>query len=190
MYAPMVVSHGICKSKEIKCEQQLHSDIPKIGRLMLSCVDCWHNEPLSSSSSCVESSLLFALGGRDAASDKAVKKARIVMNARKAYCMICQNALDMKSTGLRLVIVGASSASSLSSARSPNCSRRLGLVGGCCCTSGSEGRRMASSLVMTSQMNQPSQMLPQTPRPMINSEKISVTNTLRGGLFRSSGGRT
>jgi hypothetical protein len=47
---------------------------------------------------------------------------------------------------------------------------------------------MASILETTSQMNQPSQILPQTPRPMINSEIISVTNTLRGGLSRSSGG--
>lgn len=184
----MVVSQGICKSKESKCEQQLQRDMPSIGRFVLSCVDCCHSEPLSSNSACVASPLLFVRGGRVAASDRAVKNARIEMKARKAYCMTCQNIPDRVSTGLLVVTAGDSSTSSLSSARSPNLSRRLGLIGGSWCTSGSGGRTMASSLETTSQMNQPSQMLPQTPRPMINSENISVTKTLSGGLFRSSGG--
>lgn len=188
MYAPMVVSHGICKSKESKCEQQLQRDIPRIGLFRLSRVDCWDSEPLSSKSPCIESSLLFVLGGRDAASDRAEKNARMDMKARKAYCMTCRNMPDRASTGLLLAIAGGSSTSSLSSARRPNFSRRFGLGGGCCSTSGSGGRRMASSFETTSQMNQPSQMLPQIPRPMISSENISVTNTLKGGLSRSSGG--
>jgi hypothetical protein len=188
MYEPMVVSHGICKSKESKCEQQLQRDMPRIGLFVLSRVECWDSEPLSSKSACIESSLLFVLGGRDAASDRAVKNARMVMKARKAYCMTCRNTLDRVSTGLLLVMAGGSSESSLSSASSPNFSRRFGLIGGCGSTSGSGGRTIASSLKTTSQMNQPSQMLPQTPRPMISSENISVTNTLRGGLLRSSGG--
>lgn len=188
MYEPMVVSQGICKSKESKCEQQLQRDMPSIGLFVLSCVDCCHSDPLSSNSACVASPLLFVRGGRVAASDRAVKNARIEMKARKAYCMTCQNIPDRVSTGLLVITTGGSSTSSLSSARSPNFSRRLGLIGGSWCTSGSAGRTMASSLETTSQMNQPSQMLPQTPRPMINSENISVTKTLSGGLFRSSGG--
>lgn len=184
----MVVSQGICKSKESKCEQQLQRDIPRIGLFELSRVDCWDSEPLSSKWPCVESFLLFVLGGRDAASDRAVKNARMVMKARKTYCMTCRSTPDRVSTGLLLTTAGGSSASSLSSARRPNFSRRFGLIGGCCSTSGSVGRRMASILETTSQMNQPSQILPQTPRPMINSENTSVTNTLRGGLSRSSGG--
>lgn len=188
MYAPVVVSQGICKSKESKCEQQLQRDIPRIGLFGLLRLDCWDSEPLSSKSPCIESSLLFVLGGRDAASDRAEKNARMVMKVRNAYCMTCRNALDRASIGFVLVIAGGSSDSSLSSARRPNFSRRFGLMGGCCITSGSGGRRMASSFETTSQMNQPSQMLPQTPRPIISSENISVTNTLRGGFSRSSGG--
>lgn len=188
MYEPIVVSQGICKSKESRCEQQLQRDIPSIGLFVLSCVECGHSGPLLSDSACVASLLLFVRGGKAAASDRAVKNARIEMKARKAYCMTCKNIPDNVSTGLLVVTAAGSSTSSLSSARSPNFSRRLRLIGGSCCTSGSGGRTMASSLETISQMNQPSQMLPQTPRPMINSEKISVTKTLSGGLFRSSGG--
>jgi hypothetical protein len=153
MYAPMEVSQGICKSKESKCEQQLQRDIPRTGLFVLSRVDCWDSEPLSFKSPYIESSLSFVLGGKAAASDRAVKNARMVMKARKAYCMTCRNTPDRVSTGLLLVTTSGSSASSLSSARRPNFSRRFGLMGGCCNTSGSGGRRMASILETTSQMN-------------------------------------
>lgn len=125
-------------------------------------------------------------GREDAVTKPSITK-RIVMNVKKPYCKICQNTVenvDHPSSFLGSLV-------SPFSERSPNFSSRLRVPTSISCPVffGSILALTAStSLVMLSQINQPSQTLPPIELPRMLSAMTSATRVRRHAFSRSSVG--